>query len=433
MDMQSGSASQFPPGFFWGSATSSHQIEGDNSLNDWWEWEQAGHPAEPSGKACDSYRRYEEDFDLARSLNQNSHRFSIEWSRIQPQENSWDDGAIDHYRKVVLALRARGIEPVVTLHHFTNPQWFAKKNGWESPDAPRLFAAYARKMAEALAPHVTYWCTINEPMVFIYQGYLAKYWPPGKKTLFGAIRATGRMAQAHIESYRAIHQVYRQKKLAVPRVGVAHAMQVFEPLRPASIRDRLACFVRESFNNRLFLKLIEHSAFYLPAYFFGTGGRQKTMDFIGVNYYFREILSSKTPFFELTSLAGEVCRTDSRYLQSERSDLEWEVYPPGLRQVLNSLKPFRVPVMVTENGICTSDEGLRERFIRDHLAQTLKAIGDGVPVIGYHYWSLLDNFEWSFGFKPRFGLIHVDFATQKRTVKESAYAYAKICKTGSLV
>ncbi len=420
----------FPRGFMWGAATSSHQIEGGNSNNDWWDWEISGKAADPSGDACDSYNRYEEDFDLAKEMGHNSHRFSIEWSRVEPREGEFSEEALAHYSAVIDALVKRGLEPIVTLHHFTNPKWFAAKGGWESPEAPRLFTRFARKTASAMGARVRYWCTINEPMVFVFHGYLSGFWTPGLKSLGAAFRVLARMSQAHCLSYEALHAVHRENGWQKPLVGLAHSMQVFAP-RTSSWRDKLAVWLRYTLNNRLCLKLVQHSAFYLPAWLMGTGGRKRTLDFIGLNYYFREILETAGKK-GLESFTGEPSKTDERYLRADKSDLGWEIHPEGMHELLIELKRYGVPLMITENGICTSDEDLRARFVYEHLKQVRRAMTDGAPVIGYQYWSLLDNFEWAFGFKPRFGLVYVDYPTQKRTIKPSARFYAEICRSNVL-
>jgi beta-glucosidase len=428
----SGADARFPPGFLWGAATSSHQIEGMNVHNDWWDWEAAGRAAEPSGAACDSWARYEEDFDLARDMHQNAHRFSVEWSRVEPREGAWDGDAVAHYRAVVEALRRRGIEPIVTLHHFTNPRWLARRGGWENPRAVEAYVRYAERMVEALGDLVRFWVTINEPMVYVYHGCLIRHWPPGKASLAAGLRTTAHFARAHCAAYERIHALYGRKGWAAPRVGLAHAIQHLEPADPRSWGDRRAVFIRDRFNNRLFLKLVWHDPSYLAAYGFGTGGRRRALDFIGLNYYFREIIAASRQWKGLLGLCGEVSKSDARFLGSERSDLDWEIYPEGLYRVLLSLKGYGVPIFVTENGLCTSDEGLRIRFIRDHLEAVRRALRDGVPVGGYFYWSLLDNFEWAFGFRPRFGLVHVDYATQKRTLKESGRYYARVCRSNAI-
>lgn len=426
-------SSAFPRGFLWGAATSSHQIEGDNVHNDWWDWEVSGKVAQGSGTACDSYHRYEEDFDLARKIHHNSHRFSIEWSRIQPQAGAWDETAVEHYQKVVDSLKKRALEPVVTLHHFTNPLWVAQRGGWENQRTVDAFCEYARRMVLALGKDVKYWVTINEPMVYVYQGCLANYWPPGKSSLVSAMKTMAHFAQAHSRVYRLIHGLYGERSWERPMVGLSHSIQDIVPHRENVFRDRLAVFLRDRLNNHLILKLAHHSPFYLPAYFFGTGGRRREMDFVGVNYYFREFITTSKSLRNWMDLTGEVCKTDERFLGAERNSMDWAIYPEGMYRVLMSLRRYGVPVMITENGVCTEDEEMRSRFIAEHLKQVLRAIRDGVRVTGYYYWSLLDNFEWSFGFGPRFGLIGVDLASKERRVKPSAIFYSRICQQNSLI
>jgi len=423
---------RFPEGFLWGGATSSHQIEGNNVQNDWWDWEKKGYTAECSEDACDSFNRYEEDFDLARQLNHNAHRFSIEWSRIQPREDFWDESAIQHYQNVVSALRSRNLEPVVTLHHFTNPRWMASKGGWENPKIVEYFERYCDRMVTALGSKVRYWVTINEPMVYVYHGCLIKYWPPGRSSLKAAFKTIAHFAQAHCRVYNMIHERYKRNAWRKPCVGLSHSIQVIEAHRKNSFRDRLAVGLRKSLNNRLFLKLIYHPMQYIPAMLMGTGGNKRCLDFIGLNYYFREIIVSSKRIKSLLDLTGEVCTSDRRALESERSDMDWEIYPEGIYRILMDLKPYSLPILITENGVCTEDDDVRIRFLKGHLGQVRRAIVEGVQVIGYHYWSLLDNFEWSFGFRPRFGLIHVDFKSKLRTIKPSGKYFAKICEKNSL-
>ncbi len=423
--------SEFPKGFMWGSSTSSHQIEGENRNNDWWEWEAAGRTEERSGKACDSYSRYREDCDLAKELSHTAYRFSIEWSRVEPEEGRWDPEAIRHYRELLGALRERGIEPVVTLHHFTNPLWLQRRGGWENPAVVGYFLRYSERIVEALGDGVRFWITINEPSIFVYKGYIERTWPPGKRSFLSLVKVFGLMARAHAGAYERIHRVYAKRGWKRPMVSIAHHLMVAEPCRGTSWRDRLAAFSREILNNRLILRFVEHSAWYLPAYFFGLGGRRHTLDFVGVNYYLREVIVSRGSDF--LGFLGEVCNEAHPHRNLERNDMNWEIYPEGMYHTLMGLKErYGLPIFITENGIPTADEEKRIRFIRDHLVQILKAIHDGAEVLGYLYWSLLDNFEWSFGYAPRFGLVHVDRKTQDRTIKNSAHLYARLCRENRL-
>ena len=228
----------FPDGFLWGTATSSHQVEGGNFGSDWWDWEQTTgriRDGSSSRLACDHIHRYRGDWAMAHDLGQNAHRLSIEWSRVQPQEGTWDDDAIDHYRDVLASMRSTGLEPMVTLHHFTNPRWFVAKGGWENPAAVRLFSTYVIRMVSALSEFCSLWVTINEPMIYFYEGYLTGRWPPGGGGMRRGLRAVRNMIEAHGRCYSHIHTMQPDA-----RVGIAHNMRLFDPLRPRSALDRLA-------------------------------------------------------------------------------------------------------------------------------------------------------------------------------------------------
>ncbi|MDP2653999.1 MAG: glycoside hydrolase family 1 protein [Candidatus Omnitrophota bacterium] len=403
----------FPKNFYWGAATSSHQVEGNNSNNDWWAWEQAGHTKELSGRAAGHYDLHEKDFDLARQLYQNAHRFSVEWSRVEPREGEFSGEAIRHYQRVVAALRERNIEPVVTLHHFANPLWVSRQGGWLNPKVIGWFGRYAQRMAEALGGGVKYWVTINEPLVFVYHGFVLGKWPPGERSLPAAFRAADHLAKAHGLAYRQIHGLFRGRRLPSPSVGIAHNMVVFQPCPGKSgFLCRCNVFLRHWLFNLGFLDRIRGA-----------------MDFIGLNYYMREILTSD-PLLGAGPW-GKRCNVPHGH-GGHLNMLEWDHYPQGIHQVLQYLKRYRRPVLITENGTCEEDDAFRWRFIREHLLQVHKAIEEGIPVIGYLYWSLLDNFEWDHGFRPRFGLVHVDYDSLARTLRPSAHRFAEVCRTGRL-
>jgi beta-glucosidase len=402
---------KFPNNFLWGAATSAYQVEGDNSNADWWAWEKSA-AKEPSAKACRHYEFYEQDFDLAKELNHNAHRLSIEWARIEPQEGQFSEKEIKHYLDVVLALRHRGITPVVTLHHFTNPLWFSQSGGWESERSAELFARYAEFVTKTLAPHVRTWIAINEPTVLISHAYLLGVWPPQAKKLLRARKAHDNLIQAHIGAYRKIHHIYKAAGLADPSVGIAQHMTAVVPCS-STLRNRLAAGLRDYWYN---FEILDQLA------------RHRTLDFIGVNYYTRHLVHVTR--WGLGDLLGEVCAQGHHALK--KNSLGWDIYPEGLGEVLMKLKRYNLPVMITENGICTEDDGQRWEFIAEHLRHVHGAIQQGVPVIGYLYWSLMDNFEWDKGFAPRFGLLHVDYQTYQRTIKESARKFAQVCRTGEI-
>jgi len=402
----------FPKDFFWGAATSAHQVEGDNCNCDWWEWEMQGAAREKSGKACRHYEYYQEDFDIAQSLNHNCHRISVEWSRIEPHEGEFCDAQISHYREVVSALRQRGIEPVVTLHHFTNPLWFSRKGGWEQKSSRAYFVRYARRIAEALCDKVSFWATINEPLIYVYEAYLIGAWPPQKKSLSAAHKVAHNFSCAHIQAYKAIHALYAQKKLPAPKVSIAHNIRAFVPCRD-SLKNRLACYLRNKYFNFSILDTL---------------ARHHSLDFIGINYYSRDLIDLGP--WDISGILMGTCKKHHDILP--KNSLGWEIYPQGFYDLLIRLKKYNVPLFVLENGACTDDDALRWDFIYGHLKALSSAMQQGVKVQGYLYWSLVDNFEWDKGFGPRFGLVEIDYRTFERRIRLSAKRFAAVCKSGTL-
>jgi beta-glucosidase len=405
-------AMEFDKKFLLGAATSAHQVEGNNKNNDWWAWEQAGIRRIPSLEACRHYQLYKEDFDLAKELNHNCHRLSIEWSRIEPESGKFSEPEIAHYRDVLDALKKRGIQPVVTLHHFTNPVWFMRAGGWLKPSACEYFLRFTERIVKEFAKDVKFWVTINEPNVYAYYGYLLGDWPPQEKSLLKTKIVLDHLALSHIRAYRLIHDIYKQNNLASPMVSISANLQAFEYCRP-TLANKLAVYLRNKFYNlhsieRLFCR--------------------DSLDYIGVNYYGRALVDVKK--FGLRHLLSDNC--NENHLPLKKNSLGWDIYPLGLYKLLMQLKKYKLPVLITENGICTDNDALRWEYIQGHLRQAHRAIEDGVEVLGYIYWSLLDNFEWDKGFAPRFGLIDVNYSDYKRTIRESAKLMADVCKTGRL-
>lgn len=420
----------FPKDFLWGAATSAHQVEGANTLCDWWRWEETGRVRERSLAACDHYTRFESDFDLAKQLSHNAHRLSIEWSRLEPEKGRWNEAEFDHYKRVIDALRARNMEPVVTLHHFTNPQWLANEGGWESRRVVDHFARFSEKAAAAFGKSVQYWVTINEPMVFLYQSFILGEWPPGGHSPRVALRVLRHLLLAHIRSYQAIHETIRKYGGRKPMVGLAKHMTALAPCSPASALDRLSAWLRHVYFNHLFLKALQYGFLFFPGIYFEPLPMRRSFDYIGLNYYTREFIHFAG--FDFPAIFGDACSLTHHQTAGERNMMGWEVYPKGLFDILLDLKRYQVPVLITENGICTNRDDRRKEFLHRHLVEVAHAIEKKVPVIGYLHWSLLDNFEWAYGFGPRFGLIDVDFKTQARTIRESARYYAEICKSNWL-
>jgi beta-glucosidase len=412
-------ARHFPPGFLWGAATSSHQVEGDNRWSDWWEYEQSGRLPQRSGDACRHYELYERDFDLARSWGHNAHRCSIEWSRIEPAEGMWNQDAVAHYRSVIRALLERGLEPVITLHHFTNPVWFTRAGGWSRQDSASVFARYVGFVAEQLGKDVRYWLTINEPTVYILQGYINGEWPPLlKASWIKAMIAFKNLARAHVLAYRRLHQVCRDAQ-----VGFSHSAPVVMPCNAQRKRDCIAALFRDFILNRAFFLLIGAS-------FRNREGTARCLDYIGINYYTRAVIRSVG--WGARALLGQACHLDHHSDRGAMSDTGWEVYPVGLRVALKKFSRYGIPLLVTENGIATDDETLRSEFIIEHLQSLAEARQGGVNVIGYLYWSLMDNYEWTLGTAPHFGLAAVDPLTQERQPRPCVEVMKNICRENRL-
>ncbi|MFA6600680.1 MAG: glycoside hydrolase family 1 protein [Candidatus Omnitrophota bacterium] len=413
--------------FLWGAATSSHQVEGENTLNDWWEWERAGRLKESSGLACDHYRRYGADFDLVSELGHNAHRFSIEWSRLEPVEGRWDEAAFAHYEDVLKTLRAKRIEPVVTLHHFTNPLWFARRGGWANPACVTAFARYVRRAAEAFGKYVRIWITINEPTIYVYHAHLAGLWPPGGKSLKEGAAVFRNMLFAHAEAYREIHRLYETKSWPRPWVSFSQYATRYEPCRPEFFADRWAASFRNESLNHLFVKSALEGFLFFPGFFCEFLPVRKTLDFIGLNYYMSQFV--RVSGLWGAKLAGESCdEAHHAGRVRERNAMNWPVDPEGFGRLLVDFGRYGLPILVTENGICAADDEQRSRFIREHLGALARAREAGARVSGYFYWSLLDNFEWAHGFGPRFGIVEVDYATQERKVRRSAQVLSTLCR-----
>lgn len=391
---------QFPPGFLWGSATSAYQVEGGIEYNDWVGAARSG-TVPLAGAACDHYNRYEEDFDIAASLNQNAHRFSIEWSRIEIEKDRWDEAEIEHYRAVLEALKKRNITPFVTLHHFTNPVWFSRIGGWENRKAPDYFVRYVKRVVSELKDLVSFWVTINEPTVYAGESYALGTWPPHKRNVFTARRVLLNLVRAHKMAYEAIKEIP-----PVSFVGIAQHIVWFLPANAKSPLDIFLAKRMQALEEDFLKKIRSHQ------------------DFIGVNYYRPRRLA-----FSLRKPKDFFMRDEMR---GDESDIGWEIWPEGMYYALKSMRKYNLPIYIMENGIADEMDTKRETYIRDHLIQVHRAIKQGIPVKGYFHWSLLDNFEWAYGYSKKFGLVRVNFLTQERTIRKSAYSYAEICKNNAI-
>ncbi|TAK14799.1 MAG: glycoside hydrolase family 1 protein [Anaerolineae bacterium] len=416
----------FPRGFLWGAATSSHQVEGNNTNNNWHRWEHSEgkiHSGHLSGLANDWWGgRWREDFDRAAESGQNAHRLSIEWSRVQPAPDRWDQNALDHYREMLRGLNERGMTPLVTLHHFTDPLWLEDHGGWTNPDVVTFFEAYAEQVVTALKGLCTTWCTINEPNVVTSLGYLLGTHPPGKKDIGQAFTVMGNQVLAHAAAYRKIHELQPEA-----RVGPVINYRSLQPRRGWSPLDRMATWMQRKLYNDFFVDAVQTGKMDYLYKSVRAPEAIGTMDFLGINYYTRQEIFFD-PGAANTAYTYQRFRTDAEMSQNGFMANE----PEGFFEALKWGYRCGVPLIVTENGIEDEVDGLRPRYLAQHLHQLWRAVNFNYRIKGYFHWTLVDNFEWDAGWKLRFGLYELDPETQARRKRRSAGLYEAVCKTNSL-
>lgn len=407
---------QFPKRFLWGAATAAHQVEGGNH-NQWTVWElenakakaaqaefhideyaswdrvkrQAKDPSNyVSDMLADHYNRYEEDFDMLKSMHMNAYRFSIEWSRVEPEEGVWSAEAITHYKEYVMALKKRNIEPVVTLFHFTLPVWFSEKEGFEKRSNVKYFTRYAQKVISELGLDVRLIITINEPEVYASESYYQQNWPPAVRSHYKRWRVVNNMAYAHNKAAKAIHKLSRRY-----RVSIAKNSNFFYPGDNAWLSRVSASIFQYAQDDYFIKKVVRHC------------------DFIGVNYYFTN------------RVYGYRIHNPDQKL----SDLNWDLHPADIQYVLERLHAkYKLPIIITENGLADAQDIYRKWWITETITAMQRAIKNGVQLQGYLHWSLIDNFEWAYGKWPRFGLAEVDYSTGKRTLRPSAKWFGRVIK-----
>jgi beta-glucosidase len=416
----------FPNNFLWGTATSAHQVEGNNKNNQWWAWElELGRITQnqKSGLACDWWGgRWREDFDRAAETNQNTHRLSIEWSRIQPSPDRWAEDALDRYRDMLRGACERGLKPMVTLHHFSNPFWMEEMGGWENPESPALFEKFVRKAVEALKEYVSLWCTINEPNVYATGACLIGVFPPGKKNVRSYIQVMENLLRGHARAYRIIHELQ-------PAARVGMALQ-YRSLRPKKnwlpMDDWMASFQSHHFNE-LAPRLLTHGKINTAFGSMNIPEAKGTHDYLGINYYTRDEVSfaplNVGALFGKRTFRPDAILSDTGFLAHE---------PQGMFEALKWGNQFGVPMIVTENGVEDATDRLRPRYIIEHIHQIWRAMNFNYPVQGYYHWTLVDNFEWERGWTQRFGLWELDVETQARRKRPSADLYAEICRANAL-
>lgn len=408
---------RFPKNFLWGASISTHQVEGGNH-NQWstWEletarikaaqapyvyghlknWEEIKESAQKpdnyvSGKATDHFKNYVFDFEIAKQLNFSTIRSGVEWSRIEPIEGRFNQAAIEHYKTYFSELKKRNITPVITLWHWTFPEWFAKKGGFEKHSNVKYFTRYVKKIMQELAPLSTFVITINEPTVYAAMSYHEGRWPPEGESKIMMLRVMLNLAAAHKKSYKVIKKINPKIK-----VGLAHNCAYYYAGDDSWISKTVAWFGHH-FSNEFFINRV-----------------RRQQDFFGLNYYF----------------ANRVAGTRVHNTNEFVNDLGWDMNPDKLRPLVNQLyAKYKLPIMITESGVADMHDQYRKWWISQSVKAMNGALKDGCSIIGYIHWSFLDNFEWAEGFWPRFGLVEIDYKTLKRKVRPSAHWYGRLIKT----
>jgi beta-glucosidase len=458
---------KFPDGFLWGAATSHFQVEGHpkeiaSRLSDWALWtNEAGRISDSTSadQACQFYHRYEDDIVLIRDMNLNAFRLSFNWPALlqdppgtSAAPSALDQKQVDYYRRILTSLKESGVTTFATLFHFTLPDWLAAAGGWTTAYAVSEFKRFSQLIVAEFSDLVDYWITINEPLAYVYQSYVAGLWPPGiKSDYLSAFKAVRRLLEGHAAAYDAIKAVKSDAQ-----VSYTLHWRPFMPKNPLNPLDHMVRFYRDFTFNQLFSSSLESGEVRFPfpinlnkeiiSISGPVEGLKGKCDYLAINYYTRE-LSRFRPSWPI-DIFGE----SSPDRELAVNDIGWEVYPQGLYDLLTrdtlayqfNLDGSRRPVIITENGYASSfaadlDQGdwsladqKRVDYLVTHLQEIHRAIAAGVDVRGYLHWSLLDNFEWAEGLKARFGLIRVSYPTQERILRASAKVYAEIAKNNAI-
>lgn len=402
--------------FLWGVATSAFQLEG-SPYADWTTWDEI---LTEKPELTDHFHRYKDDLKLLKELGVNAYRFSLEWSRIQPRENAWDEKAIAHYQEIINILRANDIEPMLTLHHFTHPLWFIKNYPWHEDFSVEKFLIFVERMVDTLEG-VRYWITFNEPYVLVLAGYFEGCSPPGIRDPLQGIIALTNILRSHGRAYELIHS-----RMPNALVSVSHNMAALAPWRRWNPLDRLVAKIAKHFYNHslldAFLTGKLNIKFPFGKEFDISVPIKDKLDFFGVNYYTR-IHMRFNPF---KKMGVEMRNRDIEGYGL--TDMGWEIHPHGLERVLQYASKLKIPLIITENGIATRDSSKKITFMKRHIDIVEKCKTKGVDIRGYFYWSLIDNYEWLQGLDARFGLYTVDFRTLERKPTNAAAYYSFLIK-----
>ncbi len=404
----------FPKGFLLGAATAGHQVEGNNLNSDCWLLEHLPESTfvEPSGDACDHYHLYPHDIRLLGELGFNTYRFSLEWARIEPEEGYFSRAELEHYRRMLAACHEGGITPMVTYSHFTVPRWFALRGGWEKADAPGRFARFCERSTRSLGDLIDYATTLNEPDIAALVDWMAL---PDGQSIGASIGARLPVIRKQLGAPEFSGFLFGDKRRTIPNLVRAHTegREAIKSARagiPVGLSLAMPDDQPAPSNSRVKQKRAEVYEPFLEA--------ARKNEFFGVQTYSRAIVAE---------------RDLPPPKDAELTQVGWEFYPEALEHTIRyAAQKTGVPIVVTENGIATEDDSRRIEYIRRALAGVQRCLEDGVDVRGYIHWSVMDNFEWNQGFKPKFGLIGVDRETQRRRVKPSAVYLGNIARNNGL-
>ena len=418
---------KLPQTFRFCVTTAAHQIEGNNTNSDWWEWEQLPGKiknGDRSGIATEAWKHFDEDVKNMKWLGIDTYRFSVEWAKIEPEEGVFDESVLAEYRSQIEKLQANGIDPMITLYHFTLPLWVSKNGGWEWSGIADAFDRFTEKVATRLGSGVTLWITLNEPLTIIVAGYMSTVFPPGKNEMNSIALPMANMVRAHARAYHTLHRVLDSTSHRV-RVGLAHHLRNFDPWRSRNPLDRYASKKFDEIFNwaiptavqngtlRFSMPFIAHANEFIPEAI-------NTQDFFGLNYYSRDRI-------EVNPFVQEKIKRNVTP-GAPLTDLGWEIYPDGLSRILEEVgtRFSQMPIWIAENGIADSQDSQRTKFIQDHLSRVADAIQTGLPIEGYCHWTLNDNFEWAEGWSAQFGLFSLEPGTLHRIPRPSAYDFATL-------
>ncbi|MCU0845402.1 MAG: family 1 glycosylhydrolase [Spirochaetes bacterium] len=425
---------RFPDGFLWATGEDAYQHEGGNLNNDWARWEaQDPSPIENGdrcGNAVDFYNRYESDFDLAARDGQNAHRVGIEWSRVEPEKGRYDEDAFRRYGAIIDAMRRRGFVVFLNLWHFTLPLWAADEGGWESAEVMERWEALVRQCAERFGPRVDYWSTMIDAQIYALAGYAVGEIPPNQKDIRRALSVYRTLIHAHARAYHLIKiHAAPPAGASAPRVGQIYFFFHYEPkglLLDRVITRQMDRIFNQNLLDALYTGTIDLRVLLGPSIREHDEALRGTLDWIGVNYYTREILSFNP--FKPGFIERKTCTS------SPATDMGWEIYPEGIYRLCKTLggRYPGVPLFIAESGLADAADDRRPRFILEHLAWVHRLVQEGCPITGFTYWSMTDNWEWAKGFGPKFGLYRVERATMERVETSSARLYRFIAHNNRL-